>query len=221
MVKYEYRFFLKFNLIDDCVALTVLEEKVKLLEERIRKDGVVRNGTILKVDSFLNHQLDVKLLDELGKEFYRLFKDQGVTKVLTIESSGIAIAVAVAREFNVPAVFAKKNRTKNIEGEVYSAAVESFTSGITYTVIISKKFLNRGDRVLIIDDFLAQGQALKGLVGMVEDAGAMVIGCGIAIEKGFQSGGKNLRDQGYRVESLAIIDAMNPQGEIIFRPQPI
>ncbi len=212
---------MKFNLIDDCVALTVLEEKVKLLEERIRKDGVVRNGTILKVDSFLNHQLDVKLLDELGKEFYRLFKDQGVTKVLTIESSGIAIAVAVAREFNVPAVFAKKNRTKNIEGEVYSAAVESFTSGITYTVIISKKFLNRGDRVLIIDDFLAQGQALKGLVGMVEDAGAMVIGCGIAIEKGFQSGGKNLRDQGYRVESLAIIDAMNPQGEIIFRPQPI
>ena len=207
--------------MDDCVALTVLEEKVKLLEERIRKDGVVRNGTILKVDSFLNHQLDVKLLDELGKEFYRLFKDQGVTKVLTIESSGIAIAVAVAREFNVPAVFAKKNRTKNIEGEVYSAAVESFTSGITYTVIISKKFLNRGDRVLIIDDFLAQGQALKGLVGMVEDAGAMVIGCGIAIEKGFQSGGKNLRDQGYRVESLAIIDAMNPQGEIIFRPQPI
>lgn len=194
---------------------------MKLLEERIRKDGVVRNGTILKVDSFLNHQLDVKLLDELGKEFYRLFKDQGVTKVLTIESSGIAIAVAVAREFNVPAVFAKKNRTKNIEGEVYSAAVESFTSGITYTVIISKKFLNRGDRVLIIDDFLAQGQALKGLVGMVEDAGAMVIGCGIAIEKGFQSGGKNLRDQGYRVESLAIIDAMNPQGEIIFRPQPI
>lgn len=199
----------------------VLEEKVRLLEERIRRDGVVRNGTILKVDSFLNHQLDVKLLDELGKEFYRLFKDQGVTKILTIESSGIAIAVSVAREFNVPAVFAKKNRTKNIEGEVYSAAVESFTSGITYTVIISKKFLNRGDRVLIIDDFLAQGQALKGLVGMVEDAGAMVIGCGIAIEKGFQSGGKNLRDQGYRVESLAIIDAMNPQGEIIFRPQPI
>lgn len=199
----------------------VLEEKVRLLEERIRRDGVVRNGTILKVDSFLNHQLDVKLLDELGKEFYRLFKDQGVTKILTIESSGIAIAVSVAREFNVPAVFAKKNRTKNIEGEVYSAAVESFTSGITYTVIISRKFLNRGDRVLIIDDFLAQGQALKGLVGMVEDAGAVVVGCGIAIEKGFQSGGKNLRDQGYRVESLAIIDAMNPQGEIIFRPQPI
>ena len=128
---------------------------MRLLEERIRRDGVVRNGTILKVDSFLNHQLDVKLLDELGKEFYRLFKDQGVTKILTIESSGIAIAVSVAREFNVPAVFAKKNRTKNIEGEVYSAAVESFTSGITYTVIISRKFLNRGDRVLIIDDFLA------------------------------------------------------------------
>lgn len=197
----------------------VLEEKVRLLEERIRRDGVVRNGTILKVDSFLNHQLDVKLLDELGKEFYRLFKDQGVTKILTIESSGIAIAVSVAREFNVPAVFAKKNRTKNIEGEVCSAAVESFTSGITYTVIISRKFLNRGDRVLIIDDFLAQGQALKGLVGMVEDAGAVVVGCGIAIEKGFQAGGKNLRNQGYRVESLAIIDAMNPQGEIIFRSQ--
>ena len=197
----------------------VSEEKVRLLEERIRRDGVVRNGTILKVDSFLNHQLDVKLLDELGKEFYRLFKDQGVTKILTIESSGIAIAVSVAREFNVPAVFAKKNRTKNIEGEVYSAAVESFTSGITYTVIISRKFLNRGDRVLIIDDFLAQGQALKGLVGMVEDAGAVVVGCGMAIEKGFQAGGKNLRNQGYRVESLAIIDAMNPQGEIIFRSQ--
>lgn len=193
---------------------------MKLLEERIRKDGVIRNGNILKVDSFLNHQLDVCLLDEIGREFYRLFKDQGVTKILTIESSGIAIAIATAREFGVPAVFAKKNRTKNIEGEVFSAAVESFTSGITYTVIISKKFLQPTDRVLIVDDFLAQGQALKGLVGMVQDAGAVVVGCGIAIEKGFQSGGQILRDSGYRVESLAIVDTMDPVTGVVFRPQP-
>lgn len=193
---------------------------MKLLEERIRKDGVIRNGNILKVDSFLNHQLDVSLLDEIGKEFYRLFKDQNVTKILTIESSGIAIAVSTAREFGVPAVFAKKNRTKNIEGEVFSAAVESFTSGITYTVIISKKFLQPNDRVLIVDDFLAQGQALKGLVGMVQDAGATVVGCGIAIEKGFQTGGKILRESGYRVESLAIVESMDPTTGVVFRPQP-
>lgn len=190
---------------------------MKLLEDRIRKDGTIRNCNILKVDSFLNHQLDVTLLDELGKEFHRLFKDEGVTKILTIESSGIAIAMSAAREFRIPAVFAKKNRTKNIEGEVYSAAVESFTSGITYTVIISKKFLNADDRVLIIDDFLAQGQALKGLVGMVEAAGATVVGCGIAIEKGFQDGGKTLREQGYRVESLAIVESMDPENGIVFR----
>jgi xanthine phosphoribosyltransferase len=186
------------------------------LEDRILKDGVVKGGNILKVDSFLNHQIDVSLYDEIGEEFHRLFKDEPVTKVLTVESSGIGLAVATARAFGVPALFAKKNRTRNIDGEVYSAAVESFTSGITYTIIVSKRFLTTSDHVLIIDDFLAKGQALLGLLGIVNQSGASVAGCGIAIEKGFQEGGKLIRDKGIRVESLAIIDSME-DGIIKFR----
>lgn len=182
------------------------------LKDRILKDGVIKGGNILKVDSFLNHQIDVALYDEIGQEFYRLFRDEPVTKVLTVESSGIGLAIAVARAFGVPALFAKKNRTRNIDGEVYSAAVESFTSGITYTIIVSKRFLKPSDHVLIIDDFLAKGQALLGLLAIVEQSGATVAGCGIAIEKGFQEGGKLIRDKGIRVESLAIIDSMDEHG---------
>lgn len=186
------------------------------LEDRILKDGVVKGGHILKVDSFLNHQIDVHLYDEIGEEFHRLFKDEPVTKVLTVESSGIGLAVTTARAFGVPALFAKKNRTRNIDGEVYAAAVESYTSGITYTIIVSKRFLNANDHVLIIDDFLAKGQALLGLLAIVEQAGATVAGCGIAVEKGFQEGGRLIRGKGVRVESLAIIDSME-EGNIKFR----
>jgi len=191
---------------------------LKLLEDRILRDGVVKGGNILKVDSFLNHQIDVHLYDEIGKELYRLFKNEPVTKVLTIESSGIGLAVAAAREFGVPALFAKKNRTKNIDGEVYSSAVESFTTGITYTIIVSKHFLGPQDHVLIVDDFLANGNALLGLIEIVEQSHASLVGCGIAIEKGFQSGGKTIREKGIRVESLAIIDKIWMNG-IVFRPQ--
>ncbi len=185
---------------------------MKILEDRILKDGVIKAGNVLKVDSFLNHQIDVVLYDEIGKEFHRLFKDQPVTKILTIESSGIGLAIQAAREFNVPALFAKKNRTKNIDGEVYSSAVESYTSGVTYTIIVSKRFLGPTDNVLVIDDFLANGNALLGLLDIVNQSGARLVGCGIAIEKGFQKGGKLLRDRGIRVESLAIIDDMDENG---------
>ena len=193
---------------------------MNFLEERIAKDGVVKAGNVLKVDSFLNHQMDIALLDEIGREFRRRFSGRPVTKVLTIEASGIAIAYPVAREFGVPLVFAKKSKSINIDGEMYVAEVESFTHGNKNQVVVSKKFLSPDDHVLIIDDFLANGCALRGLIYIVEDAGATVEGLGIAIEKGFQIGGSSLRELGYHLESLAIVDAMDKEtGRITFRTQ--
>ena len=193
---------------------------MNFLEERIAKDGVVKAGNVLKVDSFLNHQMDIALIDEIGREFRRRFSGRPVTKVLTIESSGIAIAYPVAREFGVPLVFAKKSKSINIDGDMYVAEVESFTHGNKNQVIVSKKFLGPDDHVLIIDDFLANGCAMRGLIYIVEDAGATVEGLGIAIEKGFQIGGSTLRELGYHLESLAIVDAMDEEsGTITFREQ--
>ena len=193
---------------------------MNFLEERIAKDGVVKAGNVLKVDSFLNHQMDIALLDEIGREFRRRFSGRPVTKVLTIESSGIAIAYPVAREFGVPLVFAKKSKSINIDGDMYVAEVESFTHGNKNQVIVSKKFLGPDDHVLIIDDFLANGCAMRGLIYIVEDAGATVEGLGIAIEKGFQIGGSTMRELGYHLESLAIVDAMDEEsGTITFREQ--
>ena len=193
---------------------------MNFLEERIAKDGIVKPGHVLKVDSFLNHQMDVRLLNEIGKEFKRRFADKQITKILTIEASGIAIAYPVAIEFDVPLVFAKKSKSVNIEGEVYVAEVESFTHKNKNQVIVSKKFLSADDHVLIIDDFLANGCALQGLISIVESAGATVEGLGIAVEKGFQIGGRVIRNLGYQLESLAIVDDMNPEtGEITFRKQ--
>ena len=191
---------------------------MQLLEERIRKDGVVKPGNVLKVDSFLNHQLDIELFNEIGKEFHRLFADAPINKILTIEASGIAIASVVAQYFHVPVVFAKKTKTINIDGDVYKTKIESFTHKQIYDVIISQRFIDASDHVLIIDDFLANGCAVKGLIEMVRDAGATVEGVGIVIEKGQQIGGKMLRDMGLRVESLAIIESMDEEtGEIVFR----
>ena len=193
---------------------------MNFLEERIAKDGVVKAGNVLKVDSFLNHQMDIELLDEIGREFRRRFSGRPITKVLTIESSGIAVAYPVAREFGVPLVFAKKSKSINIDGDVHVAEVASFTHGNVNKVIVSKKFLSPDDHVLIIDDFLANGCALRGLIYIVEDAGATVEGLGIAIEKGFQMGGATLRELGYHLESLAIVDAMDEEtGSITFREQ--
>jgi xanthine phosphoribosyltransferase len=190
------------------------------LEERILKDGVVKPGNVLKVDSFLNHQMDVELLDEIGKEFYRRFSDLNITKVLTIEASGIAIAYAVARCFNVPMVFAKKAKSINIDGDMYTTEVESFTHKNKNQIIVSKRFLSSEDRLLIVDDFLANGCALQGLISIAEAAGASVEGIGIAIEKGFQYGGRSIRNLGYRLESLAIVDAMDAETKnIVFRKQ--
>lgn len=189
-----------------------------LLKEKIVKEGQVYPGNILKVDCFLNHQIDCTFLREVGKEFHRLFKDEGVNKILTIEASGIAIGTVVAQEFGCPLVFAKKNKTKNIAGDVYSSSVESFTHSTTYNIIVSEKFLNPGDKVLIVDDFLAIGNALKGLIDLVKQSGAELAGCGTVIEKGYQHGGDALREAGIRVESLAIIESMNDEtGEIVFR----
>ncbi|MDD6673091.1 MAG: xanthine phosphoribosyltransferase [Eubacteriales bacterium] len=189
-----------------------------LLKEKIVKEGQVYPGNILKVDCFLNHQIDCTFLREVGKEFHRLFKDEGVNKILTIEASGIAIGTVVAQEFGCPLVFAKKNKTKNIAGNVYSSSVESFTHSTTYNIIVSEKFLNPGDKVLIVDDFLAIGNALKGLIDLVKQSGAELVGCGTVIEKGYQHGGDALREAGIRVESLAIIESMNDEtGEIVFR----
>ena len=191
---------------------------VKLLEERILLDGIVQDGDVLKVDSFLNHQIDALLLDELAMEFKRLFEVVPINKVITIESSGIAIAYATALRFGVPMVFAKKNQTRNIAGDVYSTRIQSFTHGRIYDVIMSKKFLGPEDHVLIIDDFLANGCALEGLLDIAEQAGATVEGIGVAVEKGFQPGGKMIREKGYRLESLAIVEKMDPEtGEIVFR----
>lgn len=191
---------------------------MQLLEERIIKDGKVFSGNVLKVDSFLNHQLDVILLDKMGLEMKEMFKDSGVTKVLTIEASGIGVGCFVAKHFNCPLLFAKKSKTLNIKGDVYTSKVESFTHQCTYDIIVSKDFLNKDDTVLIVDDFLAKGNALIGLIEIVNQSGAKLAGCGIAIEKGYQGGGDKLREQGIRVESMAIIEEMNDKtGEIIFR----
>lgn len=185
---------------------------MKLLEQRIREDGVMEGEDVLKVDSFLNHQMDVSLFAEMGKEWARLFAGENVTKILTIEASGIGIACVVAQQFGVPVLFAKKNKTKNIAGEVYSAQVESFTHGRVYDIIVSKKFLGPGDRVLLIDDFLANGAALQGLIKLVRDSGATLVGAGIAVEKAFQPGGEMIRSMGVRVESLARIKSMSSKG---------
>ena len=181
------------------------------LEERILKDGVVKEGNVLKVDSFLNHQMDIELFNEMAKEWKKRFEGKNINKILTIEASGIGIACIVAQHFNVPVVFAKKSKSINIEGEMYVAEVESFTHKTKNQVIVAKKFLNEEDRVLIIDDFLANGCALQGLISIVQSAGATVDGIGIAIEKGFQSGGRIIRNFGYQLESLAIVESMDPE----------
>lgn len=191
---------------------------MELLKQKIINEGEIYEGNVLKVDCFLNHQIDVLFLREVGKEFHRLFKDEGVNKILTIEASGIAIASMVAQEFGCPLLFAKKTKTKNIAGDVYTTAVESYTHGTTYTIMVSKRFLGKGDKVLIVDDFLAIGNALNGLIKLVEDSGAELAGCGAVIEKGYQGGGDKLRRQGIKVESLAIVESMDHEtGEIIFR----
>lgn len=193
---------------------------MNFLEERIAKDGVVKEGNVLKVDSFLNHQMDIRLFDRMGEEFLKRFADKEINKILTIEASGIGIACIVARHFGAPVVFAKKAKSINIDGEMYTAEVESFTHKTKNQVIVSKKFLNEGDKVLIIDDFLANGCALQGLIQLVQAAGGQVEGIGIAIEKGFQPGGQIIRNLGYQLESLAIVDAMDHvTGEITFREQ--
>ena len=190
------------------------------LETRIAKDGVVKEGNVLKVDSFLNHQMDISLMNEIGKEFHARFKDLPINKILTIEASGIAIAYAVAQQFHVPLLFAKKSKSINIAGDTYTAEVESFTHKNKNTVVVSKQFLSADDHVLIIDDFLANGCALQGLISIVDQAGGTVEGIGIAIEKGFQMGGQVIRNLGYRLESLAIVESMNHEtGEIVFRKQ--
>ena len=191
---------------------------MQLLKDRIRKDGKVKEGNVLKVDSFLNHQMDIRLFREIGKEFKRRFEGTKINKILTIEASGIGIACIVAEEFDVPVVFAKKTQTKNIAGEVYRSQVESYTLGIIYDIIVSKEFLGKGDKVLLIDDFLANGKALEGLIDLVQAAGAEVVGAGIVIEKGFQPGGDIIRGKGIHLESLAIVESMDDKtGEIIFR----
>ena len=182
---------------------------MKLLEDRIRKDGIIREGNVLKVDSFINHQMDIKLFEEMAKEWKRLFADKKINKILTIEASGIGIAAIVAREFDVPVVFAKKSKSINLDDNNFSTKIQSFTHSKIYDVIVSKKFLSQEDHILIIDDFLANGCALLGLTDLVESAGATVEGIGIAIEKGFQQGGKIIREKGYQLESLAIVESMN------------
>lgn len=189
---------------------------MELLKERIRKDGKIRSGNVLKVDSFLNHQMDIKLFEEIGKEFKKRFSDCNITKILTIESSGIGIACIAAQSFGVPVVFAKKNTTKNIDGALYSAQIESFTHGKVFNVIVAREYLNENDTVLIIDDFLAKGKALEGLSQIIAKSGATLVGAGIVIEKGFQEGGKALRESGMRIESLAIIKSMSEDGKIEF-----
>ena len=191
---------------------------MKILEDRIRKDGIVKPGNVLKVDSFLNHRMDVGLFREMGKEWKRLFADCPINKILTIEASGIGIACIVAEQFDVPVVFAKKSQSINLDGEMYSTKIESFTHKKTYDVIVSKKFLSADDHVLVIDDFLANGCAINGLIELIDEAGATLEGVGIAIEKGFQQGGKVIRDKGIRLESLGIVESMNDEtGEIVFR----
>lgn len=191
---------------------------MELLEKRILQDGTVKEGNILKVDSFLNHQLDVELLNEIGKEFKRLFADKKITKILTIEASGIAIASVAAQYFGVPVLFAKKAKSQNLDGELYTSVVHSYTYGKDYTITVAKKFLSPQEHILIIDDFLAVGKALTGLLDIADQAGATVEGIGIVVEKGFQEGGKNLRRKGYNLHSLAIVDSME-NGKLVFRKQ--
>lgn len=193
---------------------------MNFLEERILKDGLVKEGNVLKVDSFLNHQMDVDLMEQIGEEFHRRFGNKKITKVLTIEASGIAIAYAVARQFGVPMLFAKKSKSVNLDGEMYSADVVSFTHKNQNKVIVSKKFLSSDDHVLIVDDFLANGCALQGLISIVDQAGGTVEGIGIAVEKGFQIGGQVIRNLGYQLESLAIVESMDTAtGSVTFREQ--
>ena len=189
---------------------------MELLKARIRKDGIVRGSDVLKVDSFLNHQMDIALFQEMGKEWAKRFEGAGVNKILTIEASGIGIAAIVAQSFDTPVVFAKKSQSKNISGDVYTTKVTSFTHDRVYDVIVNKRFLNEEDRVLIIDDFLANGAALTGLMDLVKQSGATLVGCGIAIEKAFQPGGANLRAQGVRIESLARVASMSEDEGVIF-----
>ena len=206
------------NMTDNLLTKGIIT--MNFLEERIMKDGVVKEGNILKVDSFLNHQMDVKLFKQMGEEFKRRFAGKNINKIITIEASGIGIACIVARHFNVPVVFAKKSQSVNIDGDVYSAEVESFTHKCKNQVLISKKFVGPEDHVLIIDDFLANGCALQGLISIVNQAGGTVEGIGIAVEKGFQQGGQIIRNLGYQLESLAIVDGMNAaDGSINFREE--
>ena len=191
---------------------------MQLLKDRIRKDGKIKEGNVLKVDSFLNHQMDVKLFQEIGKEFKRRFEGEEITKILTIEASGIGIACVAAEVFDVPVVFAKKTQTKNIAGDVYTTKVESFTHGRVYDIIVSREFLGKGDKVLLIDDFLANGKALEGLAELVKKSGAELVGAGVVIEKGFQVGGDIIRSKGIHLESLAIVERMDEKtGEVVFR----
>ena len=191
---------------------------MQLLKDRIRKDGKIKEGNVLKVDSFLNHQMDVKLFQEIGKEFKRRFADEEITKILTIEASGIGIACVAAEVFDVPVVFANQTQTKNIAGDVYTTKVESFTHGRVYDIIVSKEFLGKGDKVLLIDDFLANGKALEGLAELVTKSGAELVGAGVVIEKGFQVGGDIIRSKGIHLESLAIVESMDEKtGEVVFR----
>ena len=191
---------------------------MQLLKDRIRKDGKIKEGNVLKVDSFLNHQMDVKLFQEIGKEFKRRFEGEEITKILTIEASGIGIACVAAEVFDVPVVFAEKTQTKNIAGDVYTTKVESFTHGRVYDIIVSREFLGKGDKVLLIDDFLANGKALEGLAELVKKSGAELVGAGVVIEKGFQVGGDIIRSKGIHLESLAIVESMDEKtGEVVFR----
>ena len=191
---------------------------MRLLEERIQKDGVVKSADVLKVDSFLNHQMDISLFEQMAEEWKRRFEGKPINKILTIEASGIGIAAIVARVFDVPVVFAKKAQSINLDGTVYATRVQSFTHGKVFDVIVSKKFVGPEDHLLLIDDFMANGCAMNGLIEVCEDAGATIEGIGIAVEKGFQEGGAKLRKRGYQLESLAIVDAMDPEtGKITFR----
>lgn len=189
--------------------------RLKLLKERIIKDGKIKEGNVLKVDRFLNHQMDIPLINEIGKEFKRRFSDCEVTKILTIEASGIGIACIAAQYFNVPVVFAKKNKSRNIAGDVFTCKIESFTHGKIYDVIVAKEYLSKDDKVLIIDDFLANGSALLGLINIVKSSGAELCGAGIVIEKGFQIGGDIIRSMGVRLESLAIVEAMDAETKTV------
>lgn len=204
------------NVVLFVIFFVIVGEFMLKLEERILKDGKVFPGNILKVDSFLNHQIDVELLNEIGKELARLFEGEGINKILTIEASGIGIACVAAQYFSCPVLFAKKTKTKNIANSVYKTQVRSFTHGTTYDVIVSKDFIGQGDKILIIDDFLAEGNALLGLIDLCRQAGAEVAGCGIAIEKGFQNGAQKVRELGIRVESLAVVESMSDDS-VVFR----